>query len=392
VIVLYPNEQILYQKEARLKLSVKLSKEKVEGKGIFYITNIRIVFEDYRQGILTQFAYHDIHGYRKVKGLLGSEKLSVDFKRSDIKTDYQGTLLAEFEFKGVDDAYKLLSMLTSNSSTSNNTVIGYINVQNNHYNMMNTNKNTNYPDDMPEQYKPWIADIKFTWNPATRWKELGLKPIGGDEEERPWSYFEYYVDKIADELNKIGNNLPRAKQFSNDFKYKIAREAYKLRADLPYEEDFTYDSNKYWVGVIQHAYKDGSDELVGININADSGSSFFIYCPEHWYHWFLLVVDFGYDYKRDKPSWIFDDDDSERQRIFRLTLSQICKEYYLAILNKDFKKAEESWKEMSETYKKYETEEVWLGRTGMAGLVLKYAVEMDKRNIPFPSEVKRSPI
>jgi hypothetical protein len=111
-----------------------------------YLTNIRVVFEDYRQGILTQFAYHDIHGYRKVKGLLG-EKLSIDFKRTDIKTDYQGTLLAEFEFKGVEDAYKLLSMLTNNSNTSNNTAIGY----NIHYNMMSNNSKTiSETDDIPE--------------------------------------------------------------------------------------------------------------------------------------------------------------------------------------------------------------------------------------------------
>jgi len=377
MIVLYPNEQILLQKEARLKLSVKLEKGNIEGKGILYITNLRIAFEDYKRGLLTHFAPSEILAYRKVKGLW-NEKLCIDFLRNGMKN----VMVAEFEFKGVEDAYKLLSMLTNNNNTSNNTVIGY----NIHYNMMSNNsKTTSEIDDMPEQYKPWIADIKFTWNPATRWKELGLKPIGGDEEERPWSYFEYYVNKIED-------NLPTAKPFSYDFKYKVAREAYKLRADFPYEEDFTYDSNRYWVGVIEKAYKNGSNELVGININADSGSGFFIFYPEHWYQWFLAVVYFGYDYKRDKPSHVFDKDVSERQRTFWLKLSEVCKKYYLAILNKDFQKAEEAWKAMSETYKRYETQNVWLNRTGMAGLVLKYAVEMDKRNIPFPSEVKRSPI
>jgi hypothetical protein len=378
MIVLYKGEEILFEKEARLKLGVKLDKQKVEGKGILYITNYRIVFEDYKLGILTQFAYNDIHAFRKVKGLLGSEKLSIDFKRSDIRTDYQGTLLAEFEFKGVEDAYKLLSMLTNN-----NAMINYNNnmTKNTNYNMMNTTSN-NEIDDTPDWIKPWIADIKFTWNPSTRWKELGLIPTG---EKKAWHFFDYYVSIIKD-------NLSSTKPFADDFKYKVAREAYKMRSDFPYEHEITYDSNKYRVGIIQNAYKDGSDELVGININADSGSGFFIYCPEHWYQWFLAVVYFGYDYKRDKPSWIFDNDDTEKQRIFRLTLSQICKEYYLAILNKDFKKAEEAWEAMSETYKKYETQNVWLNRTGMAGLVLKYAVEMDKRNIPFPSEIKRSPI
>jgi len=379
MIVLYPNEQILYQKEARLKLSVKLSKEKVEGKGTLYITNMRIVFEDYRQGILIQFTPSEILAYRKVKGLW-NEKLCIDFLRNGMKN----VMVAEFEFKGVEDAYKLLSMLTNNNNTSNNTVIGY----NIHYNMMSNNsKTTSEIDDMPEQYKPWIADIKFTWNPATRWKELGLKPIGGDEEERPWSYFEYYVYKIED-------NLPTAKPFTNDFKYKVAREAYKLRADFPYEEDYTYDSNKYWVGVIQHAYKDGSNELVGININADSGSGYFIFCPEHWYIQFTSNVKSIYDYERDRPFLHIEDDDSERFKTKILLLADAGKKYYYAILNKDFKKAEEAWKQISEIYKKYDTPTFWLYTVGEFGLVLKYAIEMDKRNIPFPTQTqtKRSPI
>jgi len=382
VIVLYPNEQILYQKEARLKLSVKLSKEKVEGKGIFYITNIRIVFEDYRQGILTQFAYHDIHGYRKVKGLLG-EKLSIDFKRTDIKTDYQGTLLAEFEFKGVEDAYKLLSMLTNN-----NVMINYNSnmTKNTNYNMMNTTSN-NEIDDTPDWIRPWIADIKFTWNAATRGKELGLISSGN---LKPWHIFKAYVYHIETDFeNYVGFNTNK---FADDFKYKVARQAYIMRSNFPEEKEFTYDSNRYWIGIIENAYKDGKSELVGVNINADGSSGFFIYCPEHWYQWFLAVVYFGYDYKRDKPSYIFDDDDTEKQRTFMLTLSEVCKQYYFAILNKDFQKAEEAWKAMSETYKRYETATTWLFRTGYAGLVLKYAVEMHKRSIPFPTQVKRSPI
>jgi hypothetical protein len=390
MIVLYKGEEILFEKEARLKLGVKLDKQKVEGKGTLYITNIRIVFEDYRQGILTQFTYHDIHGYRKVKGLLG-EKLSIDFKRSDIKTDYQGTLLAEFEFKGVEDAYKLLSMLTNNNNTNNNTIIGYTNVQNNHYNMMNTsNRNiNNESDDMPEWMRPWIVDIKFTWNTVTRGKELGLISHG-NEPLRPWHYFELYVNRIdRDFKNYVKFDTSK---FNNDFKYKVAREAYRMRAILPYEKYFTYDSNRYWVGIIQHAYKDGKDELVGININAESGSGFFIYNPKDWYDWFLIVVRFGYDYERDEPSLIGIGSYNKEDETKRLTLAKECKRYYFAILNKDFKTAEDAWGQISETYRKYDTEDTWLNRTGKVGLVLKYAIEMDKRNIPYPTTVKRSPI
>jgi len=65
VIVLYPTEKILFKQEAKIILRVKLGKGKIEGKGILYITNMRIVFEDYKQGILTQFAINEMHGYRR---------------------------------------------------------------------------------------------------------------------------------------------------------------------------------------------------------------------------------------------------------------------------------------------------------------------------------------
>jgi hypothetical protein len=380
MIVLHAGEKVLFQKEAKLKLSVKLEKGNIEGKGILYITNLRIAFEDYKQGLLTHFAPSEILAYRKVKGLW-NEKLCIDFLRNGMKN----VMVAEFEFKGVEDAYKLLSMLINNNNTSNNTVIGY----NIHYNMMSNNsKTTNEIDDMPEQYKPWIADIKFTWDPDKRWRELGLKPP--DTKPRPWDYFDLYVFYIENDFkNYVKFDTSK---FADDFKYKVAREAYRMRADFPYEEYFTYDSNRYWVGIIQHAYKDGKDELVGININAESGSGFFIYCPEHWYQKFLLVVEFGYDYERDKPSLIGIGPYNKEDETKRLTLAKECKRYYFAILNKDFKTAEDAWRQISETYRKYDTENAWLNRTGKVGLVLKYAIEMDKRNIPYPTTVKRSPI
>jgi hypothetical protein len=272
--------------------------------------------------------------------------------------------------------------------TNNNAMINYNSnmTKNTNYNMMNTTSN-NEIDDTPDWIRPWIEDIKFTWNTATRGKELGLISSGN---LKPWYFFKAYVYDVETDFKHYVKF--DTSKFADDFKYKVAREAYRMRADFPYEKDYTYDSNRYWIGIIENAYKDGKDELVGININADGTSGFYIYCPEHWYQKFLLVVEFGYDYERDKPSYIFDDDDTEKQRTFMLTLSEVCKQYYFAILNKDFQKAEEAWKAMSETYKRYETQNVWLNRTGMAGLVLKYAAEMDKRNIPFPSEIKRSPI
>jgi hypothetical protein len=378
MIVLYPNEQILYQKEARLKLSVKLEKGNIEGKGMLYITNLRIAFEDYKQGLLTHFAPSEILAYRKVKGLW-NEKLCIDFLRNGMKN----VMVAEFEMKGVDEAYKLLGMLTNN-----NAMINYNNnmTKNTNYNMMNATSN-NEIDDTPDWIRPWIEDIKFTWNTATRGKELGLISSGN---LKPWHFFDSYVDQIETDFKRYVKF--DTSKFADDFKFKVARQAYIMRADFPYEKDYTYDSNRYWVGVIENAYRDGKSELVGVNINADGTSGFFIYCPEHWYQKFLMVVEFGYDYERDEPSYIFDNDDTAEQRTFMLTLSEVCKKYYFAILNKNFKDAEDAWKEMSEVYKKYETDITWLFRTGYAGLVLKYAIEMDKCNIPFPTQVKRSPI
>jgi len=380
MITLYPNEQILFRNDAKISIRVKLGRGKIEGKGMFYITNMRIVFEDHKQGILTQFALNEMHGYRKVKSLF-SEKLSIDYQRSHSKD----VMLVELEIKDVNTAYNLLNTLSGNT-----VVIG-----NNNYNMM-TNNNNVYVDDTPAWIKPWIQDIKFTWNPRTRGKELGLIDDGSG---RDWKFFDSYVYTIEQDFKLYAGSIDINK-FADDFKYKVAREAYRMRADFPYERYYTHDSNRYWIGIIEHAYKDGRDELVGININADSISDYFIYSPEFWYQRFLSVVGADYDYERDRPFIHVDEEDSERFRTKIKLLAESAKKFYFAVLNKDFKTAEIAHKEISETYKKYsidnkpERDYTWLNRTAMYGLLLKYAIEMDKRNIPIPTptESKRSPV
>ena len=381
MIVLYPTEKILFKQEAKIIIKVKLKPGKIEGKGIFYITNMRVVFEDYKQGILTQFALNEMHGYRKKKGLL-SEKLSIDYQRSHSKD----VLLAELEFKGIEEAYKLLDMLSNNI-----TVVGNNNVTNNNYNnMLNTNKNNVKSDDTPAWIKPWIKDIKFTWNPATRGKELGLISDGS---KRDWKYFKHYVLVINNDFNLYAGIIDTSK-FADDFKYKVAREAYRMRSDFPYERYFTYDSNRYWVGTIPNAYKDGRDELVGININAETISGYFIYSPEFWYHELHSVVGLAYDYKRDKPFGLINENTNEQHKTKVKLLAESAKKFYFAILSKDFKIAELAFQEISETYKRYESDVFWLLTIGQYGLVLRYAMEMDKRNIPIPTpnNIKRSPI
>ena len=381
MITLYSNEQILFQKEAKISMRVKLGRGKIEGKGTFYITNMRVVFEDHKQGILTQFALNEMHGYRKVKGLF-SEKLSIDYQRSHSKD----VMLAELEMKDVNTAHSLLDALSGNA-----VVIG-----NNNYNTMINSSNNAYVDDTPDWIKPWIKNIKFTWNPRTRGKELGLISDGSN---RDWKYFDYYVLVINDDFKLYAGKIDTSK-FADDFKYKVAREAYRMRSDCPYESYYTYDSNKYWIGIIQNAYKDGRDELVGININAEGISGYFIYSPEFWYHEFHSVVGTDYDYERDGPFVHINENDSEQYKTRVRLLAESAKKFYFAILNKDFKTAEIAHKEISDTYKKdslYNKPEMsyrWLNRTGMYGLILKYAIEMDKRNIPIPTpnNIKRSPI
>jgi hypothetical protein len=273
--------------------------------------------------------------------------------------------------------------------TNNNAMINYNNnmTKNTNYNMMNTTSN-NEIDNTPDWIRPWIEDIKFTWNTATRGKELGLISSGN---LKPWHIFKAYVYHIETDFeNYVKFDTSK---FADDFKFKVARQAYIMRSNFPEEKEFTYDSNRYWIGIIENAYKDGKNELVGVNINADGTSGFFIYCPEHWYQCFLDVVWDGYDYKRNEPTLVIDGKDiSKNERTKRLLLADACKSFYFAILNKDFNKAEEAWQQISQIYKKYETEDDWLDQTGRVGLVLKYAIEMHKRNIPFPTTVKRSPI
>ena len=338
---------------------------------------MRIVFEDNRMGILTQFALNEMHGYRKIKGFF-SEKLSIDYQRSHSKD----VMLTEIEFKGVDEAYKLLNMLSNNiavidSNTANN------------YNVMST-KSYIQVDDTPDWIKPWIKDIKFTWNPRARGKELGF--IDADD-DRDWKYFEHYVFVVNNDFNLYAGIIDTSK-FADDFKYKVAKEAYRMRADFPIERYYTYDNNRYWVGTIPNAYKDGKDELVGININAETISGYFIYSPEFWYYKLHSVVGADYDYERDEPFVVITENDSERTKTKFKLLAENAKKFYFAVFNKDFKTAEIAYQEISEIYKKYDTDTFWLLTIGEYGLVLKYAIEMDKRNIPFPTpnNIRRSPI
>ncbi|GBC74662.1 hypothetical protein HRbin05_00707 [archaeon HR05] len=417
MLVLLAGERILFQQEANLTIRYKTIRQKQEGRGIFYITNIRVAFEDYKQGIMLQVFpnNYELQAYRRVKGLM-KEKLVFDIeKRQGTNTV---TAIAEIEFKDKKDIQKAeealntllntarITNISSNSNgnsnigspipiTFNNNNYGYGTSSN--YNMDMSNTITNKEEEererrkeMPEEYRKWISDIKFTWDPDKRVRELGYIV---ENKQYDWGYFEVALVDIDFTLKDIqkyyGFDINR---YSPDFKYKVAREAYKLIAVTPEDRNLKEkpDTNVYWVGIIENAYKDGSSELVGVNTNA-MGDFEFILNPVHWYREFRNLITNWYNIEKDKPpiTHYF----SERDKIKKLTLASACKDFYYAILNKDFKKAEEAHKTISETYRKYDSETMFVNETGRYGLVLKYAMEMHARNIPYPIEnVKKTPI
>ena len=413
MLVLLAGERIIFQQEANLTIRYKTIRQKQEGKGIFYITNLRVIFEDYKQGIMLQVFpnNYELQAYRRVKGLM-KEKLVFDIEKN------QTTALVEVEFKDKKDIQKAeealntllnTARITNISSNSNgNSSIGSpipITYSNNNYgygtpsnyNMdMSNNTIANKEEEkerrkeMPEEYRKWISDIKFTWNPDKRMTELGYI---GEYPVYDWHYFSNALLDIDHDLKYIyeyyGFDINR---YSPDFRYKVAREAYKLIAVTPCDRNLKEkpDTNVYWVGIIENAYKDGSSELVGVNTNADAHFEF-ILNPIHWYRKFRNVVKRWYDIERDEPTSIYYFD--EEDKIKKLTLASACKDFYYAILNKDFKKAEEAHRTISETLRKYDSETVYVWETGEYGLVLKYAMEMHARNIPYPIEnVKKTPI
>lgn len=118
MLALMPNERILLQREGSIVIKYKYIRAKEGGKGTFYVTNMRIVFEDKKRGIILQ-AYpfqHELQAYRVNKSLLGGEKLAMDIQRL-----YEGktiAVVAEVEFKdkkGAEEAVKAIEAMRSGS-------------------------------------------------------------------------------------------------------------------------------------------------------------------------------------------------------------------------------------------------------------------------------------
>ncbi|MEM3092606.1 MAG: hypothetical protein QXI92_02780, partial [Candidatus Nitrosocaldus sp.] len=123
MLVLVAGERILLQREAKITIRYKGYKGGEKGKGTFYITNLRIVFEDSKKGILMQVfpSQYELQAWRISKSMLGGEKLMLDIeKRVEGKSLFAN---AEVELKGmkkkeVEEA--LQTLLNSSYSYSNN--------------------------------------------------------------------------------------------------------------------------------------------------------------------------------------------------------------------------------------------------------------------------------
>lgn len=115
MLVLMPNERILMQRDASIVIKHKYVRAKEEGKGTFYITNIRIVFEDHKKGIILQVYpfQNELQAYRINKGLLGGEKLLLDVQRQ-----IEGKILnvlAEITIKNANEAIKAIEAMRNSA-------------------------------------------------------------------------------------------------------------------------------------------------------------------------------------------------------------------------------------------------------------------------------------
>ncbi|MEM2698876.1 MAG: hypothetical protein QXF17_06125, partial [Ignisphaera sp.] len=120
MLVLVAGERILLQREAKITIRYK-PRGREKGKGTFYITNLRLVFEDNKKGIIMQVfpSQYELQAWRISKSMLGGEKLMLDIeKRVEGKSLFAN---AEVELKGmkkkeVEEA--LQTLLNSSSSSS----------------------------------------------------------------------------------------------------------------------------------------------------------------------------------------------------------------------------------------------------------------------------------
>ncbi|MEM4323848.1 MAG: hypothetical protein QW776_02920 [Candidatus Nitrosocaldus sp.] len=101
MIILALNEKILLEEDSTITIKYK-PKGVEKGKGIFYITTLRLVFEDKKKGIMMQVSAKELQAYRINKGLIGKGKLALDVEKTNILAT------VEIEVKDLSEAEKAL--------------------------------------------------------------------------------------------------------------------------------------------------------------------------------------------------------------------------------------------------------------------------------------------
>ncbi|MEM1971583.1 MAG: hypothetical protein QXM92_03925 [Candidatus Anstonellales archaeon] len=197
MLVLIAGERILLQREAKITIRYKPRGEE-KGKGTFYITNLRIVFEDSRKGIIMQVfpSQYELQAWRISKrSMLGGEKLMLDIEKRVV----EGKSLfatAEVEVKGsmkrrreVEEALQTLLNSSSSSSSIMTTVSS---------SSSSSSSSTNYSMSMKKE------EEERTVSKDKVYEELSFSVYEGDEIVKYYHdikieghYYDYEVNDIA---------------------------------------------------------------------------------------------------------------------------------------------------------------------------------------------------
>ncbi|MEM4400391.1 MAG: hypothetical protein QW776_04495 [Candidatus Nitrosocaldus sp.] len=202
MLVLVAGERILLQREAKITIRYKPRGEE-KGKGTFYITNLRIVFEDSKKGILMQVfpSQYELQAWRISKGMLGGEKLMLDIEKK-VEGGKSIFATAEVEVKGSmkREVEEALQTLLNSSSRSNNSIMTTVSSSSNSSKSSSSSRNSsiNYSMSMKKE------EEERTVSKDQIYEELGFSIYEGDEIVKYYHdvkieghYYSYEVNDIA---------------------------------------------------------------------------------------------------------------------------------------------------------------------------------------------------
>ncbi|GIU71985.1 MAG: hypothetical protein KatS3mg003_1464 [Candidatus Nitrosocaldaceae archaeon] len=363
MLVLNDNEYIIKQVNAKCKINDR------RYKGILYLTNNRMVFEDNKEGIILQLAYNQILAYRLIKGF--SKKISIDFVDDN-------KYLLEIRCNDIDNIFNDIKDRINNYNVmikvpiyvwEDNGIYGeYKHVEDRVFNnweeyekhalsILNNfsiEKKYIYLDEHRLELEPyikrWINDIDFSkWNYPNKPEDyylihrakaegIGYKTLIKSITN---NHTPYFLDKVTKETMKLQANIEYIDS-------KIFRNSYR-------------DTNKYIIKEIE-------GWLVGINVNHED-SNFILHNSRFTRVAQLCVYDY---YHPDTGT--FDENDEPK-------IIEACKAWYNAIMNKDIDNARREAKIILSSYKDPLR---LLDYTGRFELIHLYLEEMIKRDIPIP--------